>query len=146
MECNKVKHLEMIQNIIKRMANNSFLLKAWTVSLIVAIFTLADSKTNQTYFGVTYIPVVAFWFLDSYYLQMERKYIELYDIVRKKESVDFDLSVKSINFKNIKVEYLKYIKCVFSICEWIFYTPIIILLTVIFRNNIILILRDIFIR
>lgn len=135
MECNKIKHLEMIQNIINRMANNSFLLKAWTVSLIVAIFALADSTKNQTYFGITYIPVVAFWFLDSYYLQMERKYIELYDVVRKEEDVNFDLSIENINYKNNKVECLKYIKCVFSTCEWLFYTPIIVLLTIIFRSN-----------
>lgn len=70
MEENKRKHLEMIQNVIQRMANNSFLLKGWTVSLIVAIFTLADKTMNQAYFGFTYIPVVAFWFLDAYYYRI----------------------------------------------------------------------------
>lgn len=33
----KLKHLELIQNIITRMANNSFLLKGWSITIIVAL-------------------------------------------------------------------------------------------------------------
>ena len=29
---NKIKHLEMIEAIIERMANNSFLLKGWAIT------------------------------------------------------------------------------------------------------------------
>lgn len=70
----KIRYLEMIQSVIQRMANNSFLLKGWTVSLIVAIFVLSDKVTDQIYFIFTYIPAIVFWILDSYYLQLERKY------------------------------------------------------------------------
>ena len=31
---NKIKYLEMIQSVINRMANNSFCLKGWTVTLV----------------------------------------------------------------------------------------------------------------
>lgn len=41
MDDNKVKHLEMIQAVINRMAQNSFLLKGWSVVLTAAIFALA---------------------------------------------------------------------------------------------------------
>ena len=34
----KLKHLEMIQGVINRMANCSFLLKGWSVTLIAALF------------------------------------------------------------------------------------------------------------
>jgi len=34
----KLKHLEMLQGVINRMANNSFLLKGWSVVLISALF------------------------------------------------------------------------------------------------------------
>ena len=37
----KIKHLEMIQGVINRMASNSFLLKGWTVVLVSALFALA---------------------------------------------------------------------------------------------------------
>ena len=36
----KLKHLEMIQAVITRMAKNSFLLKGWSITLTAAIFAL----------------------------------------------------------------------------------------------------------
>ena len=39
---NKIKHLEIIQGIINRMAGNSFALKGWAVTLIAGIFALAN--------------------------------------------------------------------------------------------------------
>jgi hypothetical protein len=32
----KIKHLEMIQAVISRLANNSFLLKGWSITLVSA--------------------------------------------------------------------------------------------------------------
>ncbi len=44
----KLKHLEFIQNTITRMANNSFLLKGWTITVVGALIGLnkdgLDSK------------------------------------------------------------------------------------------------------
>lgn len=136
MEENKIKYLEMIQSIIQRMANNSFFLKGWTVSLIVAIFILADNTMNQIYFGFTYIPVLMFWVLDSYYLQLERRYAVFYDNVRKKNEIDFNLNIKNVNYKNVKIKHLKYINCLFSVSEFLFYIPTIVLLTIIFKGDI----------
>ena len=104
----KFKHLEMIQSIIQRMANNSFFLKGWTITLIVAIFALSDPEMNQNYFGLVYIPVLAFWFLDSYYLQLERKYKLLYDDVCQKQGTDFNLNIENLNFQTRKKEKLLY--------------------------------------
>lgn len=141
----KVKHLEMIENIIQRMANNSFLLKGWSISLIVAIFVLSDTQMNQRYFLFCYVPVILFWALDSYYLQMERKYITLYNKIRvSNELVDFDLSIKDITYDNIKNSSLKYVNCLFSVSEWLFYCPIAIVLTVVFKNDILIILNNVF--
>lgn len=139
----KFKHLEMIQSIIQRMANNSFLLKGWTITLIVAIFALSDNDMNQNYFGLVYIPVLAFWFLDSYYLQLERKYKQLYNDVRQKQDIDFDLNIENINAQTRKKQDLLYLKCLFSACESIFYIPILILLTIIFKNEILFVICSI---
>lgn len=57
----KLKHLEMIQNIINRMANNSFLLKGWAVTLVAGIFALSNKEADKIYFLVAYIPVLVFW-------------------------------------------------------------------------------------
>ncbi len=37
----KLKHLEMIQGVVNRMASNSFQLKGWSVVLVSALFALA---------------------------------------------------------------------------------------------------------
>lgn len=76
----KKEHLEMIQNVINRMGNNSFLLKGWAVLVIVAIFTFTGESNNDIRCILfTNVPLVVFWGLDSYYLQLERKYRKLYD-------------------------------------------------------------------
>ena len=68
----KIRHLELVQGIISRMANNSFMLKGWAVTLVAGIFVLAGKDTNKLYFLVAYIPVIVFWGLDAYYLLQER--------------------------------------------------------------------------
>ena len=42
----KMQHLQMIQDVITRMANNSFMLKGWAVTLIAGIFALASKDTS----------------------------------------------------------------------------------------------------
>ena len=97
----KLKYLEMIQEIIKRMASNSFLLKGWSVTFASAIIVLLDQTMKQEYFIFLYIPVIAFWFLDSYYLQLERKYKALYDIARKENNeIDFCLNIENIIYNS----------------------------------------------
>lgn len=80
-----VKHLEFIQGIINRMANNSFLLKGWSVTLVAALFALAAQNAKLGFVVLAFFPVIVFWILDSYYLRQERLYRELYDATRIKE-------------------------------------------------------------
>lgn len=70
-----MKEAEIIQGIIKRKSNHSFLIKGWTVSLIVAILIL---QGQQTHVMIAFIPLLAFWFLDAHYLQRIRRYKVLY--------------------------------------------------------------------
>lgn len=78
MKDEKIKQLEFIQNVIIRMAQNSFLLKGWSVTLVSAIFALAAKESNQNYVLISFIPVVMFWILDGYFLSKERQYRDLY--------------------------------------------------------------------
>ena len=68
----KLKHLELVQGVINRMANNSFMLKGWAVTLVAGIFALAGKDTDKLYFLAAYVPVLVFWGLDAYYLLQER--------------------------------------------------------------------------
>lgn len=78
----KIEHLKMIQGIIARMNTNSFQIKGWTITLVSALLALYANSGKVTYIFIAIIPVLIFWFLDSYYLQQERKFRALYnDIV-----------------------------------------------------------------
>jgi len=75
----RIKHLEMIQNVTMRMASNSFMLKGWAVTLVAGTFFLSARESNTLLYLVAFLPILLFWFLDSYYLQLERKYRKLYE-------------------------------------------------------------------
>lgn len=96
----KLKHLEMIQGIINRMAGNSFLLKGWSVTLISALFALAAKDSNRFFLYLAYFPCVAFWSLDGYFLWQERMYRKLYQDVAKKSAEAHDLNMNATKFKS----------------------------------------------
>lgn len=93
---NKQAHLEMIQGVINRLSNNSFLLKGWTVVLVSALFALAAANSRVYFIYLAYFPAVAFWILDGYFLWQERLFRALYDHVRKlkDQEIDFSMDVK----------------------------------------------------
>ena len=100
----KLAHLEMIQAVITRMANNSFALKGWAVTLVAGLFALSSKDANQFYYLVTYIPIVVFWYLDSYYLCQERMYRNLYEKVRNldENEIDFSMNAAAKEFQTDK--------------------------------------------
>ncbi len=72
------KEVEIIQSIIRRMASNSFLVKGWTITLVAV--TLLFKGTRYHVF-IAFIPLIAFWYLDAYFLWQERLYRKLYEWV-----------------------------------------------------------------
>lgn len=46
MNQNKIKHLEMIEAVIERMAKNSFQLKGWAMTLVAAVGALASGTSS----------------------------------------------------------------------------------------------------
>ena len=125
---NKLKHLEMVQSVINRVANNSFMLKGWAVTLVSGIFVLAGKDTDKLYFLVAYIPVIVFWGLDSYYLLQERLYRGLYEKVRLSEESEIDFSLR-VTKEEFGKEKNKFISCVVSITELWFYFPLALVCT-----------------
>ena len=91
----KVKHLEFIQSAINRMASQSFLLKGWVVTLTGGLLALTFKEINRRYLLVSVAVVILFWFLDAYYLSRERRFIALYESVRRKhgEGTDFSMDL-----------------------------------------------------
>ena len=92
-DVNRLKHLEMIQGVINRMAGNSFLIKGWCVTLAGAVIALASKDDDKRFIAVAYYPVLMFWLLDGFFLCQERLYRNLYDAVRVKAEADIDFSM-----------------------------------------------------
>jgi|SRR5574344_86454 hypothetical protein len=94
-----MKEIDLIQDIIKRMASNSFMIKGWTLTLVVATLLLKGSKTQVF---IAFIPLISFWYLDGYFLWQERLYRKLYDwvIVNRLQTDEFLFSMNSYRFKD----------------------------------------------
>ena len=80
------------------MANNSFLLKGWSVVLVSALFALAAKDSVKSFIYLSYFPALAFWILDGYFLWQEKLYRALYDKVRKmsESEIDFSMDTSSV--------------------------------------------------
>lgn len=126
----KIRHLEMVQGVINRMAGNSFFLKGWMVTLVTAFFSLSDKDENTIYFLLIYIPIFIFWMLDAYYLRQERLYRNLYDLIRNihPSKIDFSMDTSHSQLHTPKTNYFS---CLLLSIEVVFYLPISILSAVI---------------
>ena len=94
------KHLELIQGVINRMAGNSFHLKGWSVVLVSALFALAGKDKAVSFVYLAFLPAIAFWVLDGYFLWQERMYRKLYNAVRKQEpGPDGEFSLDASGYK-----------------------------------------------
>jgi len=89
----KLKHLEFLQNIISRMANNSFLLKGWIVTILGAMLGLSKDDIDIKIVLIAFFLTVVFWVLDAYFLGQERYFRFRYDEVRKKDPKDIDFGM-----------------------------------------------------
>ena len=125
----KDKHLEMLQNVINRMGNNSFLLKGWAVLVMVAIFTFTgESQNDIRCILFTIIPLIVFWGLDSNYLKLERKYRFLYDYIRlgKGNKTDYNMNPNNISISIKDSGRICFFSCLVSYTEVLFYGTCII--------------------
>lgn len=79
---NVVRHLEMIQDVILRMASNSFAIKRWSISTTAALVGAATVTGQPPIAFGACAPAMLYWILDAYYLSQERWFRALYDQVR----------------------------------------------------------------
>ncbi|KOG34487.1 hypothetical protein [Streptomyces resistomycificus] len=82
----RIRHLELIQTIVARMGNNSFLIKGWSLTVTGALLAYAVGNDKGSVALVSFLPVLAFWLLDGYFLYQERLFRRLYDRVRRQDT------------------------------------------------------------
>lgn len=93
------KELDLIQDIVKRMAQNSFQVKAWLIGILSALVVL-ESKSIFAQAGADHtfsiemnlfllLPILCFWYLDAFFLSTEKLYRERYKwVVKNRPNTD----------------------------------------------------------
>ncbi len=104
----KLKHLEIINNVINRLGHQSFLIKGWALTLVSALLAVSLKESSAEFLYITFLPVLMFWVLDSIFLRTERSFRCLYDEVRIKNSAQVDFSM-DITLQKKKIGWLKVI-------------------------------------
>ncbi len=93
-----ISDLEFIQDIISRLAGNSFKIKGWSITLIVVVLLF---RTKDLHLLVAFIPLFGFWILDAYYLKLERRYRSMFEDARtgneNRAQFEMDASAYSVD-------------------------------------------------
>lgn len=133
MKEDKIRYIELVQSIISRLANNSFLLKGWTITLIAAIFSLSD-KIMKNFAFTIYFFILIFWILDSYYLYQERLYRDLYNkVIEIRDEYAPLFSLKIDKKRNEKI--ISFFKSFFSFTEVTFYLLLLLITFLILKES-----------
>ena len=78
-------HLTIMQDVIRRMAENSRSCKVWCITLVSAVLVLIARTESQHALTdlaplIAIVPAVLFLVLDTYYLALERTFRASYDV------------------------------------------------------------------
>jgi hypothetical protein len=112
-----LKEIDLIQTIVTRMANTSFLIKGWSVTMMTFIFaTKSDPKTLT----LVFVPILLFWILDAYFLQQERLYRKLYQWVVENRMLS-DKYLFSLSTARVQNQKKSLIGVIFSTTLMVFY-------------------------
>lgn len=72
-------HLNIMQDVIRRMAENSRSCKVWCVTLVSATLVLVTRTESPQHALIALVPTLLFLVLDAYYLALERSFRTSYD-------------------------------------------------------------------
>lgn len=95
---NKFNHLQLVEQQIQRMANNSFKIKNWSITIIGGAigYWLKEAYAQKTGFELALLIVIItalFWWLDAYYLMLEKGYRDLYAAVDNNKTKNYTLNI-----------------------------------------------------
>lgn len=123
----KLKYLDHLQMNIDRMSRASFAYKAWAVSGVTALFASAVASEIPDLALVAIFPIFIFWWLDSYYLEIERRFVKLYNIAKDEEVPSFNMTPSN----SLKSKY-HILSTAFSFTILLLYVPLVLFVVVIY--------------
>ena len=127
------KDIDLIQNCINRMAQNSFLIKGWALTVVTIVLALSEKLIDTIYLClVLLIPLVAFWYLDAFFLHTERMYRKMYEWVLDARHKEDYSHLYDLNPHRFKEQVDSRCKIMWSVTLRVFYgIPFIIVVAII---------------
>lgn len=129
------KEIDLIQACITRMAQNSFMIKGWFVSIYAVILALLPEKVNIFLLCIALVAVnMIFWYLDGFFLRTEKIYRKIYDWVleaRTKNNRELMYQLNPGEFSG-KIEEVESVwKVMWSkTLRWFYLIPLVIVISV----------------
>lgn len=120
--------MTFIQDVITRMNSNSFSLKGLMITIVAALGAFfvndCDKGTAVVYLAIALLLVLIFWFMDAYYLKMEKQYRLLYDDAVKEKAELYKMKADDY--------YVCYFEVLFSKTMWPLYFSMAVVLIAVF--------------
>jgi hypothetical protein len=94
----RVKHLEMLQSLITRMAGDGASFKSYCITVATAVIGFAFTLHRPAIAALALLPVIAFSVADAQYLRVERRFRDVFNLVRKEgwdTMPSFDINLAS---------------------------------------------------
>ncbi len=116
----RVKHIEMLQTLISRMAGYGASFKSYCITVVTAVVGFAFTLHRPVVVAIALLPIFAFAMADAQYPRIERRFRGLFDLVRKQ---DWDSMPNfEINLENAPAEL--YLRSATSWSIVSFYAPL----------------------
>ena len=133
------KEIDLIQACITRMAQNSFMIKGWFVSIYAVVLALLPEKINLFLLCTVLIMVnLMFWYLDAFFLRTEKIYRKIYDWVlemRPKNNRELLYQLNPHEFEGRIEEVESIWKIMWSkTLKWFYLIPLVIVIIVFIVN------------
>ena len=126
-------HLNLVQDVIRRMAVNSRSCKVWCVTLVAATLVLVARTGEPNHALIALVPATMFLVLDAYYLAQELRFRKSYkSFVVKLHSGELDSSqIYRIDTKRIRFKHG--LRGVCSPSIYLFYPMLVVMILVVWR-------------
>jgi hypothetical protein len=79
----RVKHLEMLQSLITRMAGYGASFKSYCITVVTAVIGFALTAHKPNIIWLALLPLLAFALADAQYLRVERRFRGVFNLVRQ---------------------------------------------------------------
>lgn len=128
----KMQHREFVQNAITRMNTNSFQIKGLAITIVSAFLAIYAAEKKPLFIIIPVPFIIVFCFLDTYYLQQERKLRGIYNDICGLSSSPITTKLYQINPNLYCSEKYNFWNVMFSQTIWPLYLVTSIGLTIIF--------------